>query len=279
MEADRAARRIRHERAGGKTTSFPDACDCDQGQTPVSLADRRSSSNGGSDPKTRTPLDAESAQWVKRLRVGHPRYEQTVARLHDELKRIASYELSRRRGQLWSISGPEFDDLAQQAADDALVNVLNRLDEFRGLGRFTTWAYKFVMFEVSAKVARHAWRRQPPPVEDLAWDRLPDQGARRPEDWLEQRAGLEALSRAIAELTERQREVFVAVALNDVPIDVLAVKLETNRNAIYKNLFDARRRLRARMAAAGHPVSARSVRELAAGDSARPGPSAAASSR
>jgi RNA polymerase sigma-70 factor (ECF subfamily) len=77
----------------------------------------------------------------------------------------------------------------------------------------------------------------------------------RPDEWLEQRARLDALSRAIRELTDRQREVFVAVALNDIPIDVVAVKLGTNRNAVYKNLFDARRRLRAAMAAAGHPVS------------------------
>ena len=85
--------------------------------------------------------------------------------------------------------------------------------------------------------------------------------ALRPDDWLEQRARLEALSQAIGELTDRQREVFVAVALNEVPIDVVAVKLGTNRNAVYKNLFDARRRLRARMAAAGHPVSEGSVRD------------------
>ena len=60
---------------------------------------------------------------------------------------------------------------------------------------------------------------------------------------------------AIGELTERQREVFVAIALNEVSIDVLALQLRSNRNAIYKNLFDARRSLRARMAAAGHPVA------------------------
>jgi RNA polymerase sigma-70 factor (ECF subfamily) len=155
---------------------------------------------------------------------------------------------------LRSITGPEFDDLAQQAADDALVNILGRIDEFRGLSRFTTWTYKFVVFEVSAKVGRHAWRTQPPDVEEIAWDQLPDPGATRPEDRLEQRAQLDALSQAIGDLTDRQREVFVAVALNDVPIDVLALKLATNRNAVYKNLFDARRRLRARMAAAGHPV-------------------------
>jgi RNA polymerase sigma-70 factor (ECF subfamily) len=164
------------------------------------------------------------------------------------LRRVAVYELSRRRHQLRSVSGPEFDDLAQQAADDALVNVLNKLDDFRGLSRFTTWAYKFVIFEVSAKVARRAWRRQPP-------DELSDPLAHRPEDQLEQHTQLDVLSRAIAELTGRQREVFVAIALNEVPIDVVAVRLGTNRNAIYKNLFDARRRLRAKMAAAGHPVS------------------------
>jgi RNA polymerase sigma-70 factor (ECF subfamily) len=192
--------------------------------------------------------------WVEQLQPGHPRREQAVAKLHEVLLRVARHELSRRRGQLGSIRGPEFDDLAQQAADDALVNVLDRLDEFQGLSRFTTWAYKFAMFEVSAKVARHAWRRQPPSRQEPALEQLPDALAAHPGDRLERREQLEALRIAIGELTDRQREVFVAVALNDVPIDVLAIELDTNRNAIYKNLFDARRNLRAKMAAAGHPV-------------------------
>jgi RNA polymerase sigma-70 factor, ECF subfamily len=201
--------------------------------------------------------DRESYQWVEQLRPGHPRRDQTVATLRDALLRVAFHELSRRRGQLGSIRGPEFDDLAQQAASDALMNILARLEDFRGLSRFTTWAYKFVVFEVSSKVARHAWRRHPPNRHDLAFERLPDSLAPRPGDRLEQREQLKALSAAIDELTERQREVFVAIALNDVPIDVLAIELGTNRNAIYKNLFDARRRVRASMAAAGHPVHER----------------------
>jgi RNA polymerase sigma-70 factor, ECF subfamily len=210
-------------------------------------------------------LDADSRQWVEQLRVGHPRHHETVARLHGVLRRVALYELSRRGYRLGSIRGPEFDDLAQQAADDALVNVLDRLDQFRGLSRFTTWAYTFAIFEVSAKVARHAWRRHGHDVAQLKWDELPDRVALRPEERLEQRAQLDALSRAIGELSDRQREVFVAVALNDVPIDVLAVKFASSRNAIYKNLFDARRRLQALMAAAGHPVSAASKRVVRAG--------------
>ena len=198
--------------------------------------------------------DRESQQWVEHLRPGHPRRDQTVTKLHAVLLRVAFHELSRRDGQLRSISGPEFDDLAQQAADDALTNILDKLDEFRGLSRFTTWAYKFVMFEVSGKVARHAWRRQPPNRHELAFERLPDALALRPGDRLEQQEQLKVLSAAIGELTERQREVFVTIAHNDVPIDVLAGRLATNRNAFYKNLFDARRKLRASMAAAGHPV-------------------------
>jgi RNA polymerase sigma-70 factor (ECF subfamily) len=227
---------------------------------------------------TRPALDADSRQWVEQLRVGHPRYDQAVGRLHDVMLRVAFSELSRRRRQLRSVSGPEFDDLAQQAADDALLNVLSRLGEFRGLSRFTTWVYKFVMFEVSAKVARHAWRRRPPSAEELSWDQLPDPLAPRPEDRLEQRAQLEALSSAIGELTDRQREVFVAIALNDVSIDVLALKLGANRNAVYKNLFDARRRLRTKMAAAGHPVSDATASGIAASRNALPGASATCSS-
>lgn len=245
----------------------------------VPVVGNGSSSRGSSGRGPRGMLDTESRQWVEQLRAGHPRHHQTVARLHAVLRRVAVHELSRRRRQLRSIRGPEFDDLAEQAADDALVNVLAGLDEFRGLSRFTTWAYTFVMFEVSAKVARHAWRRERPDGTQLAWDQLPDPAALRPDERLEQRAQLEALSRAITELTERQREVFVAVALNNVPIDVLAVKFGTNRNAVYKNLFDARRQLRGRMAAVGHPVGEDSVRELAPGGAGTFGDCAAACSR
>jgi RNA polymerase sigma-70 factor (ECF subfamily) len=210
-----------------------------------------SSELGRSDAVVR---DAESWEWVEQLRSGHPRHDEAVTRLHGVLVRVAFHELSRRRGQLRAIAGPEFDDLAHQAADDALMSILRKLEEFRGLSRFTTWAYKFVIFEVSGKVARHAWRREPPSREEPDWDRLPASLAARPDDRLEEREQLEQLAAAIADLTERQREVFVAIALNDVPIDMLALRLGSNRNAIYKNLFDARRALRNRLAAAGHPV-------------------------
>jgi RNA polymerase sigma-70 factor (ECF subfamily) len=199
-------------------------------------------------------LDRASRRWVEQLHPDHPDRERAVARLHDLLHRAARHELHRRRPR--SLAGPEHDDVAQQCADDAIVNILARVDDFQGLSRFTTWAYKFVIFEVSSKLARHAWRHQPPSAEDLAFDQVPDALAPKPGEQAERRELLATLTKAIdRDLTPRQREVFVAIALNEVSIDVLALQLDSNRNAIYKNLFDARRKLRASLAAAGHPLT------------------------
>jgi RNA polymerase sigma-70 factor, ECF subfamily len=205
--------------------------------------------------------DPASRRWVEQLRADHPRHDQAVATLHDLLRRAALHELHRRHGQLPTLGGAELDDIAQQCADDAVVNIVARIDDFKGLSRFTTWAYKFAIFEVSSKLARHAWQRHAPPREELELAELPDTLAPRPSEQAERREQLLALKRAIeAELTPRQREVFVAIALNEVPIDVLALELDSNRNAIYKNLFDARRKLRESLAAAGHPVSEEEAR-------------------
>jgi RNA polymerase sigma-70 factor (ECF subfamily) len=200
-------------------------------------------------------LDAESRRWVERLSERGVRHDQAVEKLHGTLLRVARHELGRRRGTLGMINGPEFDDLVHQAAHDALMNILAKVREFRGESRFVTWAYRFVVFEVSTKATRHAWQRQPPRADDDAWARLSDSLASQPPARAEQQELLAVLVEAVSsDLTARQREVFVAVALNDVSIDVLAVQLGSNRNAIYKNLFDARRKLRSSLEAAGHPL-------------------------
>jgi RNA polymerase sigma-70 factor (ECF subfamily) len=213
-------------------------------------------SPGDSYQRRSVPGDPISRRWVEQLHPEHPRHEQAVASLHDVLRRAALHELHRRRAQLPALVGPEFDDIAQQCADDAAMNVLARIDHFHGLSRFTTWAYKFAIFEVSSKLARHAWQRQPPNRKELEPAELPDAVTTGPSEQTERREQLLVLRKAIEEdLTPRQREVFVAIALNDEPIDVLALALNTNRNAIYKNLFDARRKLRESLAAAGHPLT------------------------
>ena len=208
----------------------------------------------GAHPAPQPACDHASRRWTDQLRAGHPRRDDTVAALHGVLLRGASHELSRRSGQLGTVRGPEFDDLAQQAADDALVKILANLEQFAGLSRFTTWAYKFVIFETSRLVSRHAWQRERPMADDGAPGRTAGLPWADPAQRAERREQFALLATAVDQLTARQREVFVAVALNDVPIDVLAIELGSNRNAIYKNLFDARRSLRRSMAADGHPV-------------------------
>jgi RNA polymerase sigma-70 factor (ECF subfamily) len=222
------------------------------------LYDPSVSVEGSRSDAARLPVagDSVSRRWVGQLRPGHPCQQNTVIRLHQLLRRAARHELIRRRTLLPVLAGRELDDVAEQCADDALVGILAKLDDFQGLSRFTTWAYKFAIFEVSRKVAQHAWQRQPPSRDELELAELPDRLAPGPDDHAERREQLAALKRAIeCDLTPRQRQVFVAVALNDVAIDVLALELESNRNAIYKNLFDARRALRASLAPAGYPVA------------------------
>jgi RNA polymerase sigma-70 factor (ECF subfamily) len=197
-------------------------------------------------------LDAESVDWPRALAGTGPQREEALARLHALLLRIARREVARRGPQL-QLTGPELDDLAYQAAADALVAITRKLGEFRGESRFTTWAYKFVIFEVSAKIGRHFWRHPSVPLDAEGWERLPDRFGFDPAQEAEWRDLLAALRRAVdQELTERQRRVFVAIVLNNVPLDTLVIELGSNRNAIYKTLFDARRKLRAALAANGY---------------------------
>jgi RNA polymerase sigma-70 factor, ECF subfamily len=192
------------------------------------------------------PLDPDSRAWVRGLSLPGGERDVDVARLHAFLLRAARFELARRRAALRDVPAAERDDLAVQAADDALVAVMRKLPTFRGDSRFTTWAAKFAILEASVKARRRAWQHREVTLEPEAWARLaPAVAAADPEE----AERLRAIAAAIREhLSPHQREILVAVALNDVPIDVLADRLQTTRGAIYKTLHDARRNLRAHLA-------------------------------
>jgi RNA polymerase sigma-70 factor (ECF subfamily) len=203
-------------------------------------------------PAVAAGLDPDSAEWLRVLADVGPRQEAALARLHEMLVRIAKGEVW-RRGPRLRLAGPELDDLAYQAAADALIAITGKLGQFRGESRFTTWAYKFVIFEVSAKIGRHFWRHPSVPLDAEDWDRLPGRFGFDPAQEAEWRDLLAALHRAVDdELTARQRRVFVAIVLNSVPLDTLVIEMASNRNALYKTLFDARRKLRAALVANGY---------------------------
>jgi RNA polymerase sigma-70 factor (ECF subfamily) len=195
--------------------------------------------------------DAESRAWVMGLQAGGARLDETSQRLHAVLLRAARFEINRRAATHRHVRGGDLDDLAHQAADDALLAILAKIDTYRGESRFTTWAYKFALLEAAVKIRRRAWQGREVPIEPEHWSVIADRGG-SPAGEAESRELLGSIGTAIeTELSQHQREVLVAVALNDVPIDVLAERLNTTRGALYKTIHDARKRLRAHLADAG----------------------------
>jgi RNA polymerase sigma-70 factor (ECF subfamily) len=200
---------------------------------------------------TSTLLDPESCDWLRCLRAEGAVRDDAIDRLHTLLLRAARFEVARRRRTLPHLRGNELDDIALEAADDALMSVLARLDDFRGLSRFTTWVYKFALLEAAVKLRRRAWQEREVPLEPDTWDLFSSTGL-QPDQETEQTELLETMQRLIAEtLSPHQRRVLVALALNGVPIDVLAEQLNSTRGALYKTLHDARRKLRKELTQVG----------------------------
>jgi RNA polymerase sigma-70 factor, ECF subfamily len=200
-------------------------------------------------------IDRDSREWLDRLEAGGHVRDDAVAELHALLVRAARFEVQRRSGSHSHLRGDDREDLAQQSADDALVAILRKLGDFRGDSRFTTWAYKFALYEAAATMRKRAWQGREIPLEADAWLRFADHGS-TPQERSEMHDLFDALGAAIAhDLTTHQREVLLALALNDVPIDVLADRLQTTRGALYKTLHDARQKLRAGLTARGMEIN------------------------
>jgi RNA polymerase sigma-70 factor, ECF subfamily len=196
-------------------------------------------------------MDSESQRWVERLRPESRDRDAAIGELREVLLRAARFEVRRRCDRLPQIRGGDQEDLAQQSAGDAMVAILSKLDDFRGQSKFTTWAYKFALYEAAAKIRKRAWQGRELPLEAEEWPQVPAPGP-APQGEVEMNDLLAAIREEIGtSLTPRQREVLVALALNEVPIDVLAERLGATRGALYKVLHDARKRLRAALAERG----------------------------
>jgi RNA polymerase sigma-70 factor, ECF subfamily len=207
-------------------------------------------------PATSAPLTAasDSRDWLTALRSTGPSYDQAVKSLHALLHRAARFEVLRRRESLRHVRGEELDDIVDQAADDALMAVLSKLDGFRGESRFTTWVYKFALLEAGVRLRRRAWQEREVVLDSEGWTGFA-QATRAPDADAEQSELLRALADCIGhELTEHQRQVLVPLAIDGVPIDVLAERLGTTRGALYKTLHDARRKLRAVLGERGFQI-------------------------
>lgn len=205
-----------------------------------------------------SPVDADAAgttvqgnlDWVGALSAAGPERDEALQLLHGMLLRAARCQAMRMRPLLGPVGGAALDEIVNQSADEALMALLGKLSTFEGRSKFSTWAYKFAVLQTATNVRRYAWRDRDVHLDRL--ESLADHGA-APEQYAEAAELAAAVSEAIrTQLSPHQRHILVALTLDDVPIDVLAERLGTNRNALYKALHDARQKLRSHLRVTGH---------------------------
>jgi RNA polymerase sigma-70 factor (ECF subfamily) len=207
------------------------------------LSPERTTSRRGEEPPV--PDD-----WVTALSTPGPQREEALRRLHALLLRGARFQVSRMSGMRAAVGAAQVEDVVNLAADEAMVAVLSKLSTFEGRSRFTTWAYKFAVLQAAVELRRQAWAHREVPL-----DAAPPLAETRPspDQYAEAAEFAAAVRKAIDEvLTPHQRRIALALIVDEVPIDVLAERLGTNRNALYKTLHDARSRLRTHLTGQGY---------------------------
>jgi RNA polymerase sigma-70 factor (ECF subfamily) len=188
--------------------------------------------------------------WIAELTSDGPVREDALRRLHALLLRGARFQVSRMSAMRAMVGAAQVEDVITLAADEAMVAVLGKLATFEGRSRFTTWAYKFAVLQAAVELRRQAWSRREVPL-DAAPPLIEPRPS--PDQYVEGAELAAAVREAIDRvLTPHQRRIALALLVDEVPIDVLAERLGTNRNALYKTLHDARSRLRAHLALEGY---------------------------
>ncbi|HEY8621802.1 MAG TPA: sigma-70 family RNA polymerase sigma factor [Dermatophilaceae bacterium] len=207
----------------------------------------------GADDRVPPPADlaeAEPENWVEALSLAGPRHDHAMSSLHQMMLRASRHQVWRMRSALAGVGTERLEEIANQAADEAMMAVLSKLSTFEGRSRFTTWAYKFAILQSATEVRRFVWQNRE--VEFLDVAQVLERGP-SPSSYAEASDLASAVRQAIDEaLTPHQRRITIALLVDDVPIDVLAQRLGSNRNALYKTVHDARTRLRAHLVASGH---------------------------
>ncbi len=204
-------------------------------------------------------IDRGNEEWIASLRAqGETAQAQALADLRLRLQRGIYFYLSQDRSDLRGLSVQELTQMSEDLAQDATLRVMDNLDNFRGESRFTTWANKIAIRLAISDLRRARYK-------DFSLDELTAEGellpvssrlaraaAPTPEKVAERDDVMEKIEIALKEaLTERQYQALVAVALKGIPMDVLAERMGTNRNALYKLIHDARRKLKNHLEAQG----------------------------
>jgi RNA polymerase sigma-70 factor (ECF subfamily) len=196
--------------------------------------------------------DRTNEQWLADLTASPEVQAAALSDLRERLQRGIYFYLSRERSDLASLSSAELTSMAEDLAQDATLRVMENLGSFRGDSQFTTWATRIAVRVAISDLRRARYKDYS--LDDLTadGDLLPVASTALmgdlpvgPERSAERSEVLDRVTAALQEgLTERQYQALIAVAVNGVPLEIVAERMGTNRNALYKLLHDARRKLR-----------------------------------
>jgi RNA polymerase sigma-70 factor (ECF subfamily) len=192
-------------------------------------------------------------QWLSDLSTPGPDQEAAL----QDLRAIIAKGLPYGVGKYLSPDNPQFEPLIDEVAQETLLRVLSRLDTFEGRSQFTTWVHKISVRIALTELRRRKWRDVSLDniIEDQtisAAPRIVADSSPSPETSVEQANMLAQVQRLIMEeLTDKQRQAMTAISIQGMPIEEVARRMNTTRNALYKLLHDARLRLKHRMAQEG----------------------------
>jgi RNA polymerase sigma-70 factor, ECF subfamily len=202
-------------------------------------------------PDTRT-----NEEWLYALNSSGELQEIAIRDLRDLLLRATLYFFNRNLGDFDGRNRDKILQCAEDCAQEALIAVMNHLSDFRGDSKFTTWAYKFAINIALMTARRERWKGKA--LEELSFfdNKMLFEWAMATPDRSALQDEIRHILLAVIEqdLTEKQRQVLIMMVFNEVPIDVVVQRLGTNRNAIYKMLHDARRKLKSGLQARGFEI-------------------------
>lgn len=203
-------------------------------------------------------MERSNEAWLADLQEGSAAQTEAIEDLRQRLKRSILYYLSQERSDLRNLALQELERMADDLAQDATLRVMENLDNFRGESKFTTWANRIAVRLAISDLRRARYKDFS--LDSLtaggdfipATDSVTSTAPPNPERAVERDDVLAKINAALEEsLTERQYQALTAVALKGIPMDIVAEQMDTNRNALYKLLHDARRKLRAHLEAQG----------------------------
>jgi len=200
-----------------------------------------------------------NAEWLAALHGGDGD-PAALADLRAYLLRAALFTLQRARHHVGHLGPSALGQLAEDCAQESMTAILQRLATFRGDSHFTTWAYTFAVNIALLAARRERWASVP-------LDRILDGSETPSSTTAEQGSALDPERRALQveavaavrdgiehQLTAKQQQLLRAVVFEQVPLDEVARHWGSNRNALYKLLHDARRKLKSHLVARGFDV-------------------------